>query len=104
MVPPRRYDTAAQRQAAYLQRQAAAREALLLAKGLPPLPALATMPGDRRWGILIQNAARGLEIAAEEMEAYFDERTARWREGEKGEEFVARLEELKSILTDLARL
>ena len=49
MPTPRRYASHAERQAAYRQRVAAARQQELQSKGMAPLPRVASMPGTRRW-------------------------------------------------------
>ena len=101
MAQPRRYASPAERQAAYVARQAAARQAQLQAKGLPPLPAISSLPGEARWKALIHNAVWALRTATGEMQSYHDQRTEKWREGEKAEEFLARLDELTSILESI---
>ena len=60
MPTPRRYANPAQRQAAYRERLAEARKQELQAKGIPPMPAIPTMPGSRRWDAMNQQALRSL--------------------------------------------
>jgi hypothetical protein len=93
----------AQRQAAYVQRKAAAQREQLAAKGLPPLPAINTIPGEVRWKALVDQAAWGLQTAASEMEDYFDGRSDSWKEGERGEAFQERLDELIAILESVTQ-
>ena len=101
MAQLKRYATPAERQAAYAARKAAARQAQLQAKGLPPLPAISSLPGEARWKALIQNAVWALQTATGEMQSYHDQRTEKWREGEKAEEFLTRLDELTGILESI---
>lgn len=98
MPTPRKYDSPAQRQAAYRARLTAARDELLASKGLPLLPSMPTMPGQRRWEAMIRIAFSLLESAYTEMRGYFDERSESWRDSEKGEAFTERLDELAELL------
>ena len=95
MPTPRRYANPAARQAAYRQRQAAARTHELAAKGLPPLPAVATLPGHRRWNALLQQAARLLGTVEEEMQDYYDQRSDTWQASERGEAYEERLQRIQ---------
>ena len=87
MPPPRKYQTDAERQRAYRERQEAARRAALEAKGLPAMAAIPTMPSLPRWKALREQAQAVLQAMQEEMEAYRDERTEQWQESEKGAAF-----------------
>lgn len=95
MPTPRRYASPAERQAAYRRRCAAARNEELETKGMPPLPAVASMPGDRRWQALIRQASQLLGTVQEEMGAYYEQRSERWRESERGEALLERLEAIQ---------
>jgi hypothetical protein len=101
MPQPRKYDTTADKQRAYRERQAATRAQELLTKGLPPLPAIPTIPGERRWKLMQKQARETLQAMHEEMEGYHEERTEEWQESEKGEALQTRLDALESIITDL---
>ena len=74
MPPPRQYADAAAKQAAYRTRQAQARRAEQLAKGVPPAAPLPTMPSRARWQALLAQAQRALETARDEMQAYYEDR------------------------------
>ena len=87
MPPPRKYQTDAERQAAYRQRQEEARRAALEAKGLPATAAIPTMPSLSRWKALRDQAQAILEAMQEEMEAYRDERSEQWQQSDKGAAF-----------------
>ncbi len=87
MPTPRIHETNADRQRAYRQRREQARRDQLAAKGLPPSPIIATMPGTARWKALHEQARTALETMRDEMQAYFDDRNETWQEGERGEAF-----------------
>ena len=101
MPTPRQYSTQAEKQAAYRKRQAEARRAEQEAKGLPALPTVPTLPGAKRWQAMQEQARALLQTMAEEMQTYFEERSEKWQEGEKGEAMQERIDALESILTDL---
>lgn len=106
MSTPRRYADPAARQAAYRTRQAEARRQELQAKGIPPLPTLATLPGEARWQALAQQASRLLHTVQGEMEEYYEQRTERWRESDRGDAFRGRLEavqEAQAVTEELCR-
>lgn len=92
MPQPRIHASHAQRQAAYHKRCQEARKRQLEEKGLPALPALPTVPGAARWKQCVANATQLLNIVANEMETYFDERSEIWQESEKADDFQKRLD------------
>ncbi len=98
MPTPRRYVSHAQRQAAYRRRVADARKQELLAKGMPALPSIPTMPGVRRWEALTQQALHLLRTVQEEMQEYYDERSEIWKEGERGEGMTEQLQALDGAI------
>ena len=100
MPTPKQYPSAADRQRAYRQRQAQARQDAPL-RGLPAAPAIATMPGEARWRALHQQALTALTLLHTEMQAYAEARSDAWHESERGDLFSARLEALESVLNDL---
>lgn len=91
----------AARQAAYRCRQRQARDEQARAKGLPPLPAVCTMPGEARWSAAIRHAAAFLTQVVEEMEEYYDDRSEEWQDGERGEAHQQRTDDLQEILDAL---
>jgi hypothetical protein len=94
----------AHRQAAYRRRCEEARRQLLQEKGLPALPAIATMPGTPRWRQAIANAVNLLTMVGDEMEAYFDDRLEEWQESERGDTFRDRIDalcEARDMVADL---
>jgi len=98
MPQPRKYETHAQRQAAYLQRTRRAQDALLLSCGLPTGPAIPSMPGTVRWAAAIAQSKDLLDTICQEMQDYFDDRSEEWRESEKAEAFVARMEATRELI------
>lgn len=104
MPTPRQHSSSAARQAAYRARQAEARQEERAAKGLPPAPAVPTMPGTARWAALIETARAAIETACEEMRSYHDDRSEEWQEGEKGAALQDRIDALEAVLGDLEGL
>jgi hypothetical protein len=98
---PRKYQTRAEQQAAYRKRRAISERALLAQKGLPPLPAIPTIPGAARWRAMIEQAHVLLSEAADEMQCYHDDRSEAWQEGDKAEEMLTRLEYLQDTAAQL---
>jgi len=101
MPTPKKYESEAERQAAYRDRQRRARAEERASKGLPPVPAVPTMPGTARWRGLIETARAALETTREEMETYHAERTDRWREGDRAEQMLETTATLEGIINDL---
>jgi hypothetical protein len=104
MPTPRRYPSAAARQAAHRQRQRAARQQELQAKGLPPLPAVTTIPGHSRWQALTHQARLLLQTVHTEMQDYYEQRTATWQESERGEAFHEQLQTVQEVLITVEEL
>lgn len=103
--PTREYATNAERQRAYRHRSTEARRKEREAKGMPPLPAIATIPGDARWEALIGQARWLLQTCEAEMQTYYDQRSDPWQDSERGESFLERLQalqEARSAVEDLA--
>ena len=101
MPRPRQYETRADQQAAYRKRRSCSEQELLAHKGLPPLPAIPTMPGNARWSATIRQAHLLLSQASEEMQTYHNERSEQWQESSKAEELIAKLERLEESLAQL---
>jgi hypothetical protein len=101
MPRPRQYETRAEQQAAYRKRRSCSEQELLAHKGLPPLPAIPTMPGNARWSATIKQVHLLLCQAADEMQTYYDARSELWQESSKAEELIARLECLQESLVQL---
>ena len=90
----RTYATNAERQAAYRKRLAQ-RERSGIVSGLPK------RPGHARWNQAIPKACRLLEIVRDEMQDYFDERSERWQDSERGQDLQGRIDSLSAIVDDI---
>ena len=101
MPQPKKYANRAQQQAAYRERRASSERELLATKGLPPLPAIPTLPGHARWAAMQSQARSLLEAAVGEMQCYYDERSSAWQESAAAEELLARRECLEEIIAQL---
>lgn len=104
MSQPRKYISAAARQAAYRLRCQQAQIQQLQQKGLPPLPPIATVPGGVRWRAAIQLAQTLLRQVSQEMSDYYDARSEAWQESERGEAFTERQEALETLVSELDML
>src|SRR3989442_7926085 len=91
MAQARKYESAAARQAAYRGRREEARLEQLQEQGLPSLPVLPTLPGYPRWKAGLQRAVEHLRWVHAEMSEYFEARSQRWQESERGEEHLERV-------------
>ena len=103
MTEKQRVQTA-KRQQRFRQRQALARRAEQERKGLPPLPAIPSLPGQARWRAALLSAHRLLAQVQEEMQSYYDQRSETWQEGEAGARFAERQECLQALLDPLDEL
>ena len=104
MPQPRKHGSHAERQAAYRCRCELARQQQLTAKGLPPTPALPTVPGRRRWHAALKQAVDLVEMVLQEREQYFDDRSETWQQGNQGDEFQEEIdatENARDVLADL---
>jgi len=104
MPTPRKYQTDAERQAAYRQRQAQARRAEQQEKGLPPLPSVPTMPGEKRWQAMTDQARALLGAQRDEMQSYYDEHSEAWQESDKGASLRERIDAIGEMLDQLDAL
>ena len=90
--------TNAQRQAAYRRRRRATIDGLLTTRGLPPLPAVSTIPGWPRWKEAMSRIAAQLDVIESEMTDYYEDRSERWQESERAEAFDENLNVLRTIM------
>ena len=100
LTEKQRVQTAA-RQRRFRERQQAARRKEQASKGLPALPAIATLPGVRRRRAALASA---LELVAQvdaEMAAYYDDRSDVWQDGDAGIQFQERQGEVATALSAL---
>lgn len=104
MPTPRLHANPAARQAAYRERRAESRRKELEAKRMPALPAVASMPGITRWNALVRQASLLLQTVQEEMEEYYEERSATWQETERGAAFLEQLQAVQEVQDTTADL
>jgi len=104
MPQPKIHVSAAARQAAYRSRCERARHAALTAKGLPSLPAIATLPGARRWNASLIAAQELIACTLSEMQSYFEDRSDSWQESDRGEEHRERIASVEAVLDALGDL
>lgn len=98
--PTRTYASNAARQRAYRARQQAAGQPA----GRPAASQSAPGPGRGRWRALVQQAQALLATAAAEMQEYHAQRSEAWRDSERGETFLERVEALEEAQQTLAEL
>jgi hypothetical protein len=91
MPTPRQYDSNADRQRAFRQRQKQATTEALV-KGAPKAPAPVTIPGTARWRVLQAQALTALQTIRDEMEAYQGDRSEQWQESDRAEQFQETLD------------
>ena len=95
MAGMRRYATNAERQAAYRTRQEGVPIPPLY---LPALAPLSTVPSTARWRSALDLATRLLQAVSEEMQAYSDERSEAWHDGERAETLHENLDQVNEML------
>ena len=91
----------AERQAAYRRRQAENRANKAEESALVPLPAISSVPGTARWRQALAYASFHAATVRDEMQAYHDERTERWQESDRADEFRERLERIEELCDSL---
>lgn len=101
MPQPRQHTDNAAKQRAYRARQAEARRREQQARGLPSAPPLPTLPSHARWQALLAQARVYLETARDEMQAYFDDRSETWQQGDRGADLLEQIEGLEQALDAL---
>jgi hypothetical protein len=104
MPQPRKHIDHAARQAAYRVRQTRAQQEQLHQRSLPPMPAIAAMPGAARWNAALQSARNLIEQVSQEMQAYYDDRSDAWQESGRGETFAERQEAIANLVSELELL
>lgn len=93
MPQPKRYASDAERQAAYRRRRRALAKHPQLATGtLTALPGSSQIPGTVRWRQAIVQVQELLEMVEQEMQDYYDQRSDKWQEGDKGDSFQSRID------------
>jgi hypothetical protein len=100
----RKHNTNAARQQAYRARRQKAHQLAMAAKGLPPLPAIATLPGWTRWNASFAVAHALIADSLSQMQEYFDDRSESWQQSERGEEHQERIASVEAALDALDEL
>jgi hypothetical protein len=96
MPMPRKYESSAEKQAAYRLR--CKQRELIVANSIP------STPGRRRWRAMLGQALYLIEQAGREMEAYHDQRPESWQESERGEAFAEAIESATEITSALREM
>ena len=104
MPQPRRYVSAAARQAAYRSRREQARQGELAAKGLPSLPVISSIPGWARWNASFKAAHELLADTLGEMQDYYEDRSESWQESDRGDEHQEKIASLEAVVDALSDL
>lgn len=89
MPAARKYESAAERQAAYRLRCKERERTLAY-----PVP---SAPGLRRWTAMFGRALYLVEKASEEMQTYCDGKSEAWQDSERGEAFADAMESAQDI-------
>jgi hypothetical protein len=97
MPQPHKYASAAHRQAAYFRRTRQAQADLLIKRGIPSLPPIPSMPGTARWASAIRQSRTLLDMVCEEMQDYHNDRSETWKESEKCDDFIERMEAVQEL-------
>lgn len=95
MPMPRKYESVAQRQAAYRLR---CRQREQAANSIP------SMLGRRRWRAMLAQALYLVEQAGREMECYHDQRSEPWQESEAGQAFAEAMESAEEVVCALREM
>ena len=104
MSQVRKHTSNAQRQAAYRRRRKQVQCDVLVPTDLPAVPKLTAIPATERWRKGIAQAHGLLVLVQREMQDYYDERSEKWQEGEKGDAFQERLDQIEEALGYVADL
>jgi len=106
MPTPKRYPNNAARQRAYRARLTNEQQLLRRCHPvtLPPAPAISNVPATRRWQALRQRSSEALQTLRQEMQAYYEDRSEAWQQGEKAEQFQERIDQLEEVLDALQDL
>jgi hypothetical protein len=103
MPQVKKHNSDADRQAAY-RRRCAQSHVLLAATDLPAPTRLAALPSTGRWRKGIVQAHNLLELVQQEMQAYYDQRSDNWQDGDKGDAFQERLEAIGEAIAQVDEL
>jgi hypothetical protein len=65
---------------------------------------VAALPATKRWRQGLTQAHGWLELVQQEMQDYFDERSEKWQEDERGDAFQERLDAITEAVDQLGDL
>jgi hypothetical protein len=60
-----------------------------------------TIPGEKRWQGMKEQAETLLRSMRDEMQGYFDDRSEAWQESEKAEAFQERIDAIDGLLDQI---
>ncbi len=69
-----------------------------------PAPPLPTLPSRARWQALLTQARLALETARDEMQAYYEDRSEAWQQGERAATLAEQIDQLGVVLEELEAL
>ena len=104
MPRPREHATPAARQAAYRLRCKQGRQATRMVQIVPSHPAIPAVPGRPRWDALATTAHELIASRLHEMQEYYDDRSERWQESERGEQYQEQIDSTEAVLEALGDL
>lgn len=90
MPQPKKYKSGAERTAAYRARVGKAKPV--------PVPYTALKPGYRRWEVMTAQVRDMLQTVIDERSEYFDDRSEKWQESDKAQEFTENTDTLQEAL------
>ena len=102
MPEPRKHASDAARQAAFRRRRDQTIKALQHAKGLMPLPAIATIPGWSRWRQVLGLVEQALREVHDQMQTYYDDRSEDWQDSDKAQEFNDTMDAVEELVDKVA--
>ena len=100
----KKYQSNAQRQAAYRNRWTKEPLNLFAAQELPSSTATPRPPGERQWSQRMKQAGLILENISEEMRSHYQSRSERWQESERGEAFDERIQAVEELRESLQEI
>ncbi len=104
MLTDKQKAQAAARQKRFRRRQQDTRRCEQIEKGLPPMPAIPSMPGTPRWRAAIEAAQALVSEVLDEMEYYFEDRSDTWQESLQGDQHKDRQAEVKAVLKKIDQI
>jgi hypothetical protein len=104
MAQPRKYDTVADRQRAYRERQALQRENELMLRGWPKAPSFGPVPGKKRWNNLTHTSSICLQTVHDELKEFVSSKSEHWQKSKRADPFKERIAELEEVIAKIRPL